>query len=873
MNKVILLALLMPVTAFGQIIENFESGNLSDWIQSPEGHWNTDYSNPVIGTGSLHHSFDNSEAGLDVIGTVITNLHPDKGNTTWSFIVRYGYDPSASNNWALFIMSDSDPASARNGQGINGYAVGVNQTGYDDTLRLWKVKNGVFSTVVNSHLNWQTSIGTSGAAKVIVRRSISGEWDLGVHWLNNDLISSGFGNDAEMFGIRWFLISYKYTSTRDRLLWLDDISIDGTVYEDTEPPEVSECKVAGTNLLLISFNEDVSEESLSLSNFSLNQIDNQPIRIIRRNSFSAYVEFKSQFINKSLNKLLFNNLCDRLSNCKSNFEIMFTPLWADPGDVIISEIMADPVPVVNLPAKEYIELFNRTKYPFNIKNWVFSDGNTSCTLPEKMILPGARMILCQAQDSVFFKRYGKTTGIKSFPALSDGGKIIYLSDSTSNLIHGVEYSSKWYGDVLKADGGWSLEIIDPDSPFFGYGNWQASESGEGGTPGMINSVEGLNQDKLFTGILNVFPEDSSKIKIRFSETIIGLNRKIESIEIEGLKKDTLINTDPLLRDYTLFLGQPLMNDRIYTMIFGDDITDFAGNKMDKKEFMFGLPEPVNAEDILFNELLFNPFPDEPDFIEFYNVSDKIINASDLMLVSVNDELHDTSSVVLVFPENHCILPRNYNVITTGKEALIKRFYVSDPGKIFEVSSLPSMPDEKGHLILYNRYLEKIDEVFYEEKMHYSLLGGYEGISLEKIRTNGISTDKTQWHSASESSGWGTPGFPNSVLSEHPVNVDRVNLSTTKITPDNDGNEDFLIIDLKLAGPGSVISICIFDETGRFVKKLTDNLLAGPETSIIWNGTAEDEKLVDTGIYILLITIFDDTGKSEKLKKVCTVIRR
>ena len=174
-----------------------------------------------------------------------------------------------------------------------------------------------------------------------------------------------------------------------------------------------------------------------------------------------------------------------------------------------------------------------------------------------------------------------------------------------------------------------------------------------------------------------------------------------------------------------------------------------------------------------------------------------------------------------------------------------------------------MPDDKGHLILYNRSLKKIDEVFYDEKMHYSLLGGNEGISLEKVTSKGNSADKTQWHSASESSGWGTPGAANSVLIEHQERGDKVNLSSTKITPDNDGNEDFLVIDFKLEGLGNIISIDVFDETGRFVKRLTDNLLAGPEASIVWNGTAEDEKLVSTGIYIFLISVFDDTGKSER----------
>jgi hypothetical protein len=789
MNKVILLAMLMPVTVFGQIMENFESGTLSGWVQSPEGHWNTDTATPVSGTGSLHHSFDNTESGSDWIGTAVINLHPDRGNTSWNFTLRHGYDPSASNNWAIFIMSDSDPASARNGPGINGFAVGVNQTGYDDTLRLWKVKNGLYSTVVNSHVNWQSSVKTTDPARIIVQRSPAGDWSLEVRRINNDLINSGTGNDAELFGIGWLLVSYRYTSTRDRLLWVDDITVAGIFSEEPAPPEVD-----------------------------------------------PYIA------------------------------------EAAPGDIIISEIMADPSPSVTLPAREYLELYNRALEPLNLKNWSLSDGITKSNFPNTVIAPGSYMILCQMEDTVLFKSYGKTIGMKSFPALANEGKILFIRDGKGTLIHGIEYSSGWYGDVLKSDGGWSLEIIDSDYPFFGDGNWQASESEEGGTPGRINSVSGVNRDNIFSGIENVFPDDSSTVRIRFSEPIPGLTMKIEGIKIEGSEIETLINSDPLLRDYTAFLSQPLRKGIIYTMSAGEEITDFAGNKMDKNEFRFGLPEKAGSGDILFNEILFNPLPDEPDFIEFYNCSEKIINVSDLLLVSVNDELHDTSSVVLVSAENHCLMPRNYNVITSDKSALLRRFPSSDPDNIFKVSSLPSMPDDKGHLILFNRSLEKIDEVFYDEKMHYSLLGGNEGISLEKVTTNGNSADKTMWHSASESSGWGTPGAVNSVLIEHQGKGDKVNLSSTKITPDNDGNEDILVINFMLKGLGNVISIEIFDETGRFVKRLTDNLFAGPEVSIVWNGTDEDENLVGTGIYILLITVFDDTGKSERWKRVCTVIR-
>jgi hypothetical protein len=183
-----------------------------------------------------------------------------------------------------------------------------------------------------------------------------------------------------------------------------------------------------------------------------------------------------------------------------------------------------------------------------------------------------------------------------------------------------------------------------------------------------------------------------------------------------------------------------------------------------------------------------------------------------------------------------------------------------------------MPDDKGHLILFNRELELIDEVSYNEKMHYSLLSGHEGISLEKIRPSVLSSDPANWHSASETAGWGTPGAPNSIYSEKQVTDDRVVFSSTRITPDNDGHEDLLVIDLNLKGMGNIVSVTIYDETGNFIRKLANNLLAGSTAAITWDCTAKDGSLVNTGIYIILITVFDDTGKTLKWKRVCAVIR-
>jgi hypothetical protein len=872
MKKVILLALLMPATAFGQIVENFESGNISNWVQSAEGHWKADTTASLSGRFSLHHIFDNPDAGIDQIGIPLKNLHPSEGLTRWSFIIRHGYDPSSSNNWSVFLMSDLDPDNMLPGGNTSGFAVGVDLSGNDDTLRLWKVKGKEVTTVINSHLNWQTSIGIKDATKIIVERTPEGIWTLSVYRLNGDLIGMATEPDIELFQAVWFGIFYKYTSTRDRLLWLDDISIDGNYYADTEAPEITECKASGKYSVELAFNEEPADQSLVPENFSMNLRENKAISVVKTSSLTCNIVFPEMLNNRELNNLNVNSICDKSGNCAQNIQTGFTPLWAMTGDVVISEIMADPIPEVSLPGKEYIEITNRTGYTFNLKNWILSAGDKSISFPETTIPSAGILIICALQDTLLFTKYGGVIGMKQFPPLTVSGGLVCIYDSSGTLIHGVEYSSDWYKDDLKSKGGWSLEMIDSKFPFYDSNNWTASKSKRGGTPGAVNSVAGSNPDISFYGIQNVFPDDSMSIHVRFSEPVLGLPERITSITIAGTKISDIYPTDPLFRDFSFKLAVPLNRSSAYSLELTKELEDFAGNRIQKRDFSFGIPEQVFPGDILFNELLFNPFPGEPDYIELFNNSEKIIDASRLQLVSVNDASGDTSEITHVSVVKRCIMPHSYYAITTDPEIISQRYFSANKEYLFKTGNLPSMPDDKGHVVLYNRELDKIDEVFYNEKMHFSLLSNFEGVALEKTLPQNKSGESAYWHSATESSGWGTPGAPNSVLTDTLPASDKVALSSTKITPDNDGNEDFLNIRMNLNGSGNVVSIIVFDEVGNYVRKIATNLYTGAEASFIWDGTTDDGSYVRTGIYIILITLYNDAGKTERWKKVCTVIR-
>jgi hypothetical protein len=663
--------------------------------------------------------------------------------------------------------------------------VGVNQDGYDDTIKLWKVDKGRFTTIIKSRLNWQSSIGSVKSATISVIRSFAGSWNLSIQDEDNKLIDSSAGYDPSLYSAEWFLISYKYTSSRDMLLWFDDLNISG-IFSEEPPPE--------------------------------------------------------------------------------------EPPEVQSGDIVFTEIMARPQPAVSLPGKEYLEIFNTSQSDFQLSGWKLAAVSQNYPFPDITLRSHQYLILCEASDTGLFIPFGKRAGFRSFPALTDAGRELAILDSQGKLIDGIGYSSNWYRDELKSDGGWSLELIDARFPFSGGDNWKASVSDTGGTPGAPNSVSGLNPDLSFRGIENVFPADSCSILLKMSETALDLNDKRSDITISENEIKDIRAVDLLMKEYEITTSKTLDSGKIYNLSIDSGIKDFAGNLAEKNDFGFGIPVTPVRGDVQFNELLFNPLPGDPDFIELVNCSARIFDVYDLRIVSLNDETRDTSDAIRLSSEHRCLLPGELYAITTDKQKLISGFFTSDDDRIFEISSLPSMPDDKGHLILLNRKLEVIDEVVYSEKLQYSLLQDDEGVSLEKIRPEYSSVDETCWESASESSGWGTPGAPNSILSKSPEGDENIILSSGIISPDNDGNQDFLVLDLKLSGDHNVVSVWVFDETGVIVKRLTNNLLAGPDASVVWNGTGDDGTLVGTGIYVLLIRVFDDSGRVRNWKKVCTVVR-
>ncbi len=300
--------------------------------------------------------------------------------------------------------------------------------------------------------------------------------------------------------------------------------------------------------------------------------------------------------------------------------------------------------------------------------------------------------------------------------------------------------------------------------------------------------------------------------------------------------------------------------------------DCAGNEFIGNGFPFGVTLKAGANDIVFNEVLFDPLPWEHEYIEIYNRSEKIIDAGSLIMVSVNIESADTGKIFFASDKPRCIMPGDYYAVTKDRESVAYRYYSGDPAHIFGLSSLPSLPDDEGVLILYYRDLEKVDCLHYSEDQHFDLLSNTAGISLERIDPDRKSADITNWHSATGLSGWGTPGAKNSVLIEDENNPGGVVLSSKKITPDNDGFEDILTIDLMFESADRVVTIFIFNDNGFRVRKLAESITSGEREKVSWDGTDDYGTIVAEGIYIVFIRSVGKNGNIDVWKKVCAVIR-
>ncbi len=549
------------------------------------------------------------------------------------------------------------------------------------------------------------------------------------------------------------------------------------------------------------------------------------------------------------------------------------------NDLIISELLPDPSPVVNLPETEYIELYNTTNKILSLGNCLLSNGTTQARLNFVPILPKSYTLLVPTSAVETYKRLlpnATILGVSPWVSLPNEGTALTLRNANGVLLHEVAYKLSWYRDAEKAEGGWSLEMTDVNFPCVAQLNWTASENRNGGTPASTNSVAKPNPDTQFPILQRIDVLTPTTLRLFFNEKLDSI-RSLSATYV--LINNSTGNSNPLPianvsfsqaanQEITLRLATALQTKTVYTLSLVG-VADCSQNAVvNPQKRSLVVPEEGSKGELILNEVLFNPPVGGVDFVELYNLSDKFIDLKGWALArkvnGVIEQIKIVSSQTLV------VAPKSYVVFCPNLTQL-KNQYPQGVDSTFVATELPTYSDKSGTVVLLLPNGEVADLLDYDEDYHFKLLDDRGGVSLERIDFEVVTNDKNNWHSAA-SPQFGTPGYRNSQARGNVVRqrADCFWVENEVITPDGDGWQDFTFLRYACNQTGFVANATIYDSEGRKVKTLLQSQVLGNEGQFRWDGDTDEGKKARIGYYLFHIQVFNLQGASEDYQLKCVV---
>ncbi len=649
-----------------------------------------------------------------------------------------------------------------------------------------------------------------------------------------------------------------------------------TIIPDMIGPKISTISVLDSIHITICFDDIISITQLQTnSNYTItNSIGSPSLTVSGNGNTCVTLSLTTKLINATNYTVTISGLTDCNGNALIPNTGTFSYYKAKYQDVVINELMPDPDPAINLPTEEYVELKNRTAFTINLKNWSIASSTTSKKLPDITIKPDSFIVLTGTGNANAFLTFGITAyEVTSFPTLSNYGTNLTLRDSNHVLINTITYATSWYNDDNKKDGGWSLEQIDPNNPCGGQTNWHASNNANGGTPGKRNSVNGINPDNTAPKIDRVDVLNKDTIVLIFTESldsVSAMNTSSYSFD-NGLTQPTYIY--PISIDFKkikLKVSTSLIAGIFYSVTLLGSIKDCVGNLVNTLvSAPFALPQVPVANDIIINEVLFDPNTGGVDFIELYNKSSKTIDLKNLRIGSMDTISKSLINTEHMTDEGYLLFPETYLVISENGAMVKQQYQTTNPRGFLDIANLPTMSSASGVVTLSDTGIVVIDNFSYKNSMHFPLLVSTKGVSLERIDFNRATNDRTNWNSASENVGFATPAYRNSQYLKADGGSG-VTITNPLFSPDNDGYNDVLNITYKLDEPGKAANVYIYDSKGRQVRYLIKNEQLSQDGMLSWNGINDENEKAPIGIYVVYVELFNLSGKINTYKLSCTL---
>ncbi len=824
-----------------QVIDDFSDGDFSN---NPT--WSGTTGDFMV-NGTQQLQLTSLVAGASYLTTPHSLTSLD--NKEWRIWVKQSFASSSSNFGRVYLTADNADLT----QVLNGYYLQFGEANTIDAIRLFKLEAGV-STLICSGIDGQ--IANSFTVSIRVVRSSLGLWSLFADLTGgSSYVLQASASDASVLQGSFFGIMDTYTISNATKFYYDNVYI-GNEIIDNQPPLLDTAIAISATQVDAYFNEALDPVSAQTAgNYVFNPTIGASSAVLDAvNPVLVHLTTTSPLINGTSYNLIASNISDISNNTNASTSTTFQYLVADsvlPGDVIINEFFPDPTPVIGLPEVEFVEIYNKSNKIFNLSGWKMGDASSNGTITEGWLLPGEYKVLTATANIPLFTTT-TAIGVTSFPSLNNAGDDVVLSDNFGKIVDKLTFTDDWYRDEVKKDGGYSLELINPNDPCSDADNWIASTALLGGTPGTSNSVWNVTPDTdapIVSASLALAP---NFLELYFNEGMDStslFNSALSFTPNLTIQNKFVLGPHPNLM--TIQFNENLQGSQLYSFTI-QSIADCWLNQIDRSG-TFILPETPEPGDVVINEILQNPLTGGQDWIELYNNSSKVVNLKDWQLANFDNDTIDNFKII---PTNYILQPNDYVVLGKDSSFVKQNYPFSVSGK-FLYSELPSYNNDSGTVYLvYNS--EIIDKVSYLDAWHFDLLDVTDGVSLERIDPSGLSSSEYNWHSAAEDIGFGTPGRVNSQY-RPVVSSGEISLSSDIFSPDNDGFQDVLQVSYELTNPGMLGKAQIFDDRGRLVRTIFTNELMGTSGTFTWDGLTDKQVKASIGVYVLVVEVFSTEG--------------
>lgn len=791
-------------------------------------------------------------------------------NAQWEFFLDLRFATSGANYVDVYLLSPQADLNSR----PPGYFVRIGDT--PDHIAFYK-REGSTNTALVTSPGGTVGSSSSNPFRIRVTRDPSDTWTLSYQAGGaGPFIAAGSATDNTFnTGTHFGVLIVQSTAASAVSKHFFDNFLVGPIPVDDTPPMITGVNVIDEQTIEVLFDEAVEQSSAeAIGNYTIVP-GNAVISAIRDPLDPSRVRLglAASLNNGITYTLTADGVADLAGNATDNASTEFLHFVADvPAfrDVVINELMVDPNPPVALPDAEYIELYNATtdKY-FDLQGWRITTNSSQSTLPSHALAPGQYVLLVSTAYHPQFDFVPNSMPFSlSSTALVNSGTTVSLLAPGDVLLDAVSYTLDWYQNPAKKDGGWSLEQINPFDPCSGQGNWRASSAVQGGTPGLSNAVLDPAPDTRAPVLQQVLLLADTLLELVFSEgmeigSVLGGTYTIEP----ALPIAQVIGVPPVNQRVRLLLAAAIQPGEVHSITV-DGLTDCSGNPLaGSNSSRFAIPEPAEAGDVLVNEVLSYPLTSGGEYVELYNRSDKVVSLKDWKVANessgaVANPRVITTEPLLFFPGEYVLLTRNASVTASQ--------FPSGRPERFVVVDLPSYTNASGSVVLLDPQSSVIDLFRYDEGLHFPLLRNLKGVALERQDPERPTDDRTNWHSAAEYVGFGTPGLVNSQFAPAPAATGTMTIDPAIFSPDNDGFQDVLTIAFQFDRPGSVGTMRVFDIVGRELRRLMDNQLLGTTGAVSWDGVLDSGSKGRMGAYVIVFEVFDLSGNVQTFKRTVTL---